>query len=144
MTTIHPTEETLHQDGDADMESIASTMSEDTCLSESETVAIDGGGMKVKDISQNPERMTAEMQGWDALAAAVIEQAIKDYRVAIIVNSKNQIRKLEQFFRSSYFNTISMIEPEWLIKTCKAKFEKERDERNEKKQRQAERKFSEI
>lgn len=100
--------------------------------------------MPLKDTSMNPERMTAQQQGWDALAAAIIEKAIADYRVAIIVEHDKTAREIEHFFRSPYFANISMIDPEWLIKKCREKFTKEKEERNEKKRRSMERKLNEV
>ena len=39
--------------------------------------------MSFKDISHNPERITSDDgNGWELLAAAIIEQAVKDYRIS--------------------------------------------------------------
>ena len=73
--------------------------------------------------------MDACDQGYVALAAAVIEQACDDYRVAYIVNDEKSIKRLEKFFRSKYFNTISNIDPNMLIRNLREKYEAKRRER---------------
>ena len=79
-------------------------------------------------------------QGWYDLAAAVVEQACDDYRIAWIVDDDKQIRVLEKFFRSKYFNVISNIDPNWLIRNLREKYTPKREERRrkqyEKQQRQ--------
>ena len=41
--------------------------------------------------------------GWDLLAAAIIEKACDDYRMAIIVRNEHMAISIERFFRSNYF-----------------------------------------
>ena len=73
--------------------------------------------------------MDAVDNGYLCLAAAVIEQACDDYRVAYIVNDERGIARLEKFFRSKYFSTISNLNPEFLIKNLRDKYEAKRKER---------------
>lgn len=79
-----------------------------------------------KEVAKEPEFVNEE--GWYCLAAAVIRQACDDYRIAIIVDDKLNIRAIEKFFRSKYFHSISKIDPEWLIANLKEKYLAEKEE----------------
>ena len=73
--------------------------------------------------------MDAVDYGYAALAAAIIEQVCDDYRVAWIVDDDKQIRSLDRFFRSKYFSNISKIDPNWLIRNLREKYELQRKQR---------------
>ena len=53
------------------------------------------------------------MNPYQALANAIIEQAVKDYR---LTNNEREIQEIERFFRSKWFGTLSKIDPEYLIR----------------------------
>ena len=102
-----------------------------------ETVATNGGDdMIYKDISTNPDRIVSDDgTGWELLAAAIIEQAVKDYKRgffatksrkrSIQVIGEQRMKEVERFFLSKFFNTISTIEPKGFIKKLKEKYEAE-------------------
>ena len=90
--------------------------------------------MAFKDISQRPDRIVSDDgNGWEMLAAAIIRQAIDDYRIAILVRDDITIRRINKFFRSKYFSNISTLDPEWLIKELTKKYEKEREDQKRRK-----------
>ena len=63
------------------------------------------------------------MDGYQALANAIVMSAAKDYKAALKRKKKNpnnrsvqaQICSLERFFRSSYCQILSDLNPEYLI-----------------------------
>lgn len=65
---------------------------------------------------------------YNNLANAIILQAAKDYRKALRTLSMNpnnrsaqyERRRIEQFFRSSWFGVLTSIDPEMLIAKLKA------------------------
>ena len=67
------------------------------------------------------------LDNWRVLAATIVELAIKDYVRALKVlkakphNSGCRGAKMssEKFFKSEWFNMLSDIDPEFLIKNCK-------------------------
>jgi hypothetical protein len=69
--------------------------------------------------------------GYTRLANAIILQAVKDYRLALRRLKKhphNRIalsakRSVERFFRSDWFEVLSSIDPEMLIRNLKAEVE---------------------
>ena len=73
------------------------------------------------------EKEIAILDNWRNLAAAIVELAIKDYVRALKVlkvkphNSVCKGAKMssEKFFRSKWFNMLSDLDPEFLIKNCK-------------------------
>ena len=73
--------------------------------------------------------MDAVDYGYTCLAAAIIDQACEDYRIAWIVDDDKTVRSLDRFFRSKYFSNISKIDPNWLIKNLREKHQKKREER---------------
>lgn len=117
---------------------------EDTLSLPLETVATKGGDdMSFKDISHNPERITSDDgNGWELLAAAIIEQAVKDYRISFFrqdskeadvrKQAKQRMKEIERFISSKYFNTISLIEPKSFLKKLREKFEEEKREKEKK------------
>ena len=109
-----------------------------------ETVATNGGDdMSFTDTSFKPERiMSDDGNGWELLAAAIIEQAVKDYRVAFFrqdskeadvrKQAKQRMKEIEHFIASKYFNTISLIEPKSFLRKLREKLEadKKKKKRN--------------
>lgn len=71
----------------------------------------------------NCEIMTVE-QGYQQLAGAICEQAVHDYRVALILAKEGgrkfaeKVREIERFFRSDWFRRLTRenIDGEWVIK----------------------------
>lgn len=63
------------------------------------------------------------MDGYEMLAAAVVERAVLDYRQAQenirtkynVLDAQNMIRRLERFFRSEWFGILSDLDGEDLI-----------------------------
>ena len=68
------------------------------------------------------------IDNYNNLANAIILQAVKDYRKALRTLSMNpnnrsaqyERRRIEQFFRSSWFGVLTSIDPEMLITKLKA------------------------
>ena len=73
------------------------------------------------------EKEMVILDNWRVLAEAIVEVAIKDYAEALKVlkakphNSVCRGAKMssEKFFKSEWFNMLSDIDPEFLIKNCK-------------------------
>ena len=85
--------------------------------------------MFTSDTSTRPDRITPTSQqgvGYELLAAAIIEKACDDYKIAILVQDNEQAKSIERFFRSKYFTNISQIDSNWLIVNLKKKYEAER------------------
>ena len=118
-------------------------------MSGSAQAAIDGGcdgmgDMFTSDTSTRPDRITPTSQqgvGYELLAVAIIEKACDDYKIAILVQDKEQAKSIERFFRSKYFTNISRIDSNWLIVNLKKKYEAER--KNGKKPVERPRKYEE-
>lgn len=63
------------------------------------------------------------MDGYEMLAAAVVERAVLDYRQAQenirtkynVLDAQNVIRALERFFRSEWFGILSDLDGEELV-----------------------------
>ena len=63
------------------------------------------------------------MSGYQELANAIVEQAVKDYRVALKILSRNpgnraalsMKQEAEEFFRSDWFGKLTDLNPELLI-----------------------------
>ena len=63
------------------------------------------------------------MEGYEMLAAAVVERAVLDYRQAQenirakynVLDAQNMIRRLDQFFRSEWFRILSDLDGEELV-----------------------------
>lgn len=56
-----------------------------------------------------------EIDGHEGLAAAIILQAVKDYRMALKKGDYEQKRECERFFRSQWFGILSDMDSESLI-----------------------------
>lgn len=64
------------------------------------------------------------MNAYYELANAIVLQAVKDYRMH---NNKNELAKLEEFFRSGWFSCLTGLDPELLL----AKLKEEKSARHE-------------
>ena len=52
------------------------------------------------------------MNPYEELANAIVLQAVKDYR---LYEDERELASIERFFRSSWFSTLTNINPEMLI-----------------------------
>lgn len=64
---------------------------------------------------QRPSHMTNNRACWEKLSAAIVGKAIEDYKFGGV----KRRQEIERFIRSEYFNEISNINPEWLIKNMR-------------------------
>ena len=63
------------------------------------------------------------MNGWQALANGIVEQAVKDYRAALKTLRRHPDSKaamatameVERFFHSDWYGQLTTIDPEYLI-----------------------------
>ena len=73
-------------------------------------------------------------QGLEDLSNAIILQAVKDYRIALAggsVNgrdSKSVIEECERFFQSEWFNSLTKIDCNYLMKNIRKEFEKRKED----------------
>ena len=73
-------------------------------------------------------------QGLEDLSNAIILQAVKDYRSALAggsVNgrdSKSVIAECERFFQSEWFNSLTKIDCNYLMKNIRKEFEKRKED----------------
>lgn len=58
-------------------------------------------------------------EGYKELAAAIVEQAVWDYRNALKHRKKSEIHRLEKFFRSGWFELLSDLDGETIIRKIK-------------------------
>lgn len=58
---------------------------------------------------------------WIYLANAICAEAERDYRYALKVNAKGDIRAKEKWFRGTWFQllTLGNVDPEYVIETCR-------------------------
>lgn len=68
------------------------------------------------------------MNPWKMLANAIIIQAAKDYRLALrsqqsSLKAEKTVKECEDFFRSSYFRTLTTVDSEYLIKKLRKETE---------------------
>lgn len=61
------------------------------------------------------QNICVEMSGHEGLAAAIILQAVKDYRKALKNGEYEQKRECERFFHSQWFGILSDIDCKSLI-----------------------------
>ena len=72
--------------------------------------------------------------GLEDLSNAIILQAVKDYRSALAggsVNgrdSKSVIAECERFFQSEWFNSLTKIDCNYLMKNIRKEFEKRKED----------------
>ena len=73
-------------------------------------------------------------QGLEDLSNAIVLQAVKDYRIALAggsVNgrdSKSVIADCERFFQSEWFNSLTKIDCNYLMKNIRKEFEKRKED----------------
>ena len=73
-------------------------------------------------------------RGMEDLTNAIILQAVKDYRSALAggsVNgrdSKSVIEECERFFQSEWFNSLTKIDCNYLMKNIRKEFEKRKED----------------
>ena len=73
-------------------------------------------------------------QGLEDLSNAIVLQAVKDYRSALAggsVNgrdSKSVIAECERFFQSEWFNSLTKIDCNYLMKNIRKEFEKRKED----------------
>ena len=61
--------------------------------------------------------------GYESLAAAVIEKALQDYKVALMMKDKDGINEAERFLRSQWFEVLADdLNGETLITTMREAF----------------------
>lgn len=54
-------------------------------------------------------------EGYEMLAAAVVERAVIDYKSALAEKDETEIRQLKRFFRSDWFDFLSDLDGEVLM-----------------------------
>lgn len=54
--------------------------------------------------------MTNDRQVWENLAIAIVEQAIDDYKDALLHRRRKQIAEIEAFLESDYYRTLCGID----------------------------------
>lgn len=62
------------------------------------------------------------------IAAAIVKQAMADYKAALKANKKNLIHECEQFFLSAWGQTLSANHGEYIIERCRKEVEAESEE----------------
>ena len=73
-------------------------------------------------------------RGLEDLSNAIILQAVKDYRIALAggsVNgrdSKSVIAECERFFQSEWFNSLTKMDCNYLMKNIRKEFEKRKED----------------
>ena len=60
--------------------------------------------------------------GYEPLAAAVIEKALRDYKAALMTKNWDGINEAEHFLRSQWFTFLSDMDGERLIKMMREEF----------------------
>ena len=58
-------------------------------------------------------------RGYEALANAVIVQAVQDYKLALKKNSDIDIKRLERLLRSEWFQVLTDLDGTYLIRKIK-------------------------
>lgn len=58
-------------------------------------------------------------EGYKELAAAIVERAVWDYRIAVSENNSAEIYKIEKFFRSDWFCQLSDLDGKTIIRKIK-------------------------
>lgn len=70
------------------------------------------------DNRERPEQFCNNHEVWEALSNAIVKSACDDYK---LYTGRGR-QDIEKFFRSEYFQRISNIDPEWLIKKLRESF----------------------
>ena len=68
---------------------------------------------------------------YELLIQAIIKQAMVDYKEAVRKVNYKQMAELEQFFRSSYGETLSHNHGEQIIEHCRKEVEEEEESEDE-------------
>ena len=53
--------------------------------------------------------------GYEELANAIIAQAGKDYKIALLMDNRKMKRECEEFFRSQWYEFLTDVDGEYLI-----------------------------
>lgn len=61
------------------------------------------------------------IKGLENIAMGVVAQAARDYEKALRCNNEREIKKLERFFRSEYYSSLTNIDGEYMIQKLKEK-----------------------
>ena len=69
-------------------------------------------------------RDNQEKNGYEALAQAIIIQAVNDYRRALKGDARGRCREIERFFRSEWFSVLTKVNPEMLIRKLREEVKK--------------------
>lgn len=69
------------------------------------------------------------MNGWELLQGAILNRAIRDYRIALRRKDPARIAELEGFFRSDYGQLLSGDHGEYILEKVKEMVEEERRRR---------------
>lgn len=67
---------------------------------------------------ERPAEFTDSYSCWEALSCAIIRQACRDYKEGL----GRTRREVESFIQSEYFQRISNIDPDYLIKNLRETF----------------------
>ncbi len=65
------------------------------------------------DCKKIPER--ENISPYQLLANAIVEQAAKDYKMALKHKDEQEIESIERFFRSDWYKVLTDVDGEWLI-----------------------------
>lgn len=70
-------------------------------------------------LKNHSELLHAPMYEYEPLRAAILRQAVKDYKSALKQNNQCEIAKLESFFLGEWGQLLSYGHGEYIIDTCK-------------------------
>lgn len=78
-------------------------------------------------------KIVGEQEAYEDLANAIIVSAVKDYKSALkrlqknpeSVSAKDEIRRLERFFHSDWYEVLTDLDPGYLIRKVRAMVEEE-------------------
>lgn len=70
------------------------------------------------------------------LAAAVVRQAMEDYKTALLDDNLKEIEECEEFFLSAYGQMMTAHHGEYIIERCKKEAAQEKEEAEEKKKKE--------
>lgn len=59
------------------------------------------------------------MNVYERVAAAILRQAMRDYKIALLRNSPSHITKLERFFLGEWGQFLSSNHGEYIIEQCR-------------------------
>ena len=72
-------------------------------------------------------KVVGEQEAWENLANAIVLSAVKDYKVALIRlkrhpdsrSAADDVKRQEKFFYSSWYETLTDLDPDYLIRKLK-------------------------